>query len=38
MDCSRPNEITSLENILETHVPEKELTEIKRILYGRQLT
>ena len=31
------SEISSLEEILEKHLPETELAEAKRILYGRQL-
>ena len=31
------SEIHSLEEILEKHLPEPELAEAQRILYGRQL-
>ena len=31
------SEISSLEDILDKHLPEPELAEAKRILYGRQL-
>ena len=31
------SEISSLEDILDKHLPEPELAEVKRILYGRQL-
>jgi hypothetical protein len=30
-------EISSLEDILEKHLPEQELAEARRILYGRHL-
>lgn len=30
-------EIPSLEHVLESNLPPKELDEVKRILYGRQL-
>merc|ERR1711953_466244 len=30
-------EISSLEDVLEAHLPAQELSEVKRILYGRQL-
>ena len=30
-------EISSLEEVLEAHLPDAELAEVKRILYGRQL-
>ena len=33
----KDGEISSLEAILETHLPPAELAEAKRILYGRQL-
>jgi len=31
------NEIESLESILEKHLPQEELSEVKRVLYGREL-
>ena len=35
-ETSKP-EISSLEDILEANLPDKELAEAKRILYGRSL-
>lgn len=37
MAAKAQGETTSLEDILEAHLPERELAEVKRILYGRQL-
>jgi len=34
---SNPEETSSLEDILESNLPDKELAEVKRILYGRSL-
>ena len=31
------NEIESLESILEKHLPQEDLSEVKRVLYGREL-
>jgi len=30
-------ELVSLESILEKHIPEDDLAEVKRILYGKEL-
>jgi hypothetical protein len=29
-------ELSSVESVLEKHLPEEELAEVKRILYGKQ--
>ena len=36
-NMAESKEISSLEDILEAHLPDRELSEVKRILYGRQL-
>ena len=38
MTSSCQDEFYSLERALEQHLPEKELAEVKRILFGRQLS
>ena len=37
MAASNSNEIESVESILEKHLPPDELSEVKRVLYGREL-
>ena len=37
MAAKDAQEVSSLEDILESNLPDKELAEVKRILYGRSL-